>query len=125
MSEYQPEVPGDAPDTTAENEVGAIDPGQTAGARQTQDEVAEQVLESDPNGNGPGGLAGGMGVSSERRGEPMGSSVESTHGSQSVEAEAPADEEPPEWSGGVGETNPAEVPPQPFDPDTAQPHSHG
>lgn len=124
MSEYQPEVPGDVPNSMAENEVGAIDPDQTTGMRDTRDEVAQEVLESDPNGNGPEGLAGGMGVSSERRGEPMGSSVASTHGSQSVTAEAPVDPDA-EWSGGPGETNPAHVSAQDFDPDTAQPHSHG
>lgn len=128
MSEYQPTVPGDVPNTMAENELGAIDPSQTTGMRDTEGEVAEdvahQVLESDPNGNGPHGLSGDMGVSSERRGEPMGSSVESTHGTQSVTAEAPT-EPGAEWSGGAEETNPADVPSQRFDPGTATPHSHG
>ncbi|MGN6250981.1 MAG: hypothetical protein ACTHNS_04105 [Marmoricola sp.] len=124
MSQDQPEVPGDVPDTAAENEVGAIDPGQTTAMRDTADEVAQEVLESDPNGNGPDGLAGGMGVSSERRGEPMGSSVSSTHGTQSVTAEAPVDPDE-ESSGAADEDNPAALPPHPFDPGTATPHSHG
>ena len=46
-------------------------------------EPAEHDLtESDPNGGGPDGLAGGMGVSSERTGRVRGTPGEVTHGTE-------------------------------------------
>jgi hypothetical protein len=85
-----------------------------------------KVTDSDPSGDGPGGLAGGMGVSSERTGRVPGAQGEATHGAVDPYPELPTDEDPPpEQSAGGSEVNPDDVPPHPFDPSTARPHSHG
>ena len=85
------------------------------------------VTQSDPSGDGPHGLAGGMGVSSERTGRVPGAQGEATHGAVDPYPELPTDEDPPpEQSAGGSEVHPAnDLPPHPFDPDTAQIHSHG
>ena len=85
------------------------------------------VTDSDPSGNGPQGLAGGMGVSSERTGPVPGAQGEATHGAVDPYPELPADEDPPaEQSAGGPEVQPDnDLPPHPFDPRTAQRHSHG
>jgi hypothetical protein len=85
------------------------------------------VTESDPSGSGPQRLAGRMGVSSERTGPVPGAQGEATHGAVDPYPELPADEDPPaEQSAGGPEVQPDnDVPPHPFDPRTAQPHSHG
>jgi hypothetical protein len=86
-----------------------------------------QVTDSDPNGNGTQGLAGGMGVSSERTGHVSGAEGEATHGVVDPYPELPTDEDPPpEQSGGGSEVHPDNnLPPHPFDPSTAPGHSHG
>jgi len=85
------------------------------------------VTDSDPSGNGPAGLAGGMGVSSERTGRVPGAQGEATHGAVDPYPELPTDEDPPpEQSAGGSEVQPDnDLPPHPFDPGTGQRHSHG
>ncbi len=76
-----------------------------------RDEPTEAVLESDPNGDGPAGLSGGMGVSSERTETPddseegtgtRGSAQGRSHGTNETRATPPlpdrweTDPEPPE-----------------------------
>lgn len=86
-----------------------------------------QVTDSDPGGNGPHGLAGGMGVSSERTGHVSGAQGEATHGALDPYPDLPTDEDPPpEQSGGGSEVHPAnDLPPHEFDPATHPGHSHG
>ena len=86
-----------------------------------------QVTDSDPGGNGPHGLAGGMGVSSERTGHVSGAQGEATHGALDPYPDLPTDEDPPpEQSGGGSEVHPAnDLPPHKFDRSTYQGHSHG
>ena len=85
-----------------------------------------KVTDSDPSGDSPGGLAGGMGVSSERTGRVPGAEGEATHGAVDPYPELPTDENPPpEQSADGVEVQPDDVPPHPFDPSTAHPHSHG
>lgn len=85
------------------------------------------VTDSDPSGNGPAGLAGGMGVSSERTGHVPGAQGEVTHGAADPFPELPTGEDPPaEQSAGGSEVHPDnDLPPHPFDARTAQRHSHG
>jgi hypothetical protein len=86
-----------------------------------------QVTDSDANGNGPHGLAGGMGVSSERTGHVSGAEGEATHGVVDPYPQLPTDEDPPpEKSAGGSEVRPAnDLPPHRFDRSTYQGHSHG
>jgi hypothetical protein len=85
------------------------------------------ITDSDASGNGPLGLAGGMGVSSERIGHLSGTSRESTHGAMNPYPDLPANEDPPpEKSAGGREVRPAnDLPPHRFDRSTYQGHSHG
>jgi hypothetical protein len=89
--------------------------------------VDPKVTNSDPSGDGPGGLAGGMGVSSERTGRVPGAEGEATHGAVDPYPELSTDEDPPpEQSAGGPEIHPDnDLPPHDFDPRTAQGHSHG
>lgn len=81
-------------------------------------EPDEAPLNSDANGNGPHGLAGDMGVSSERTGHAGPDAPEATHSTRSTttepaEAEAPDDEDvPPEQRPGAVEENPVGIPPK-------------
>ncbi len=50
--------------------------------------------DSDPNGGGPQGLAGSMGVSSERVGDMRGKVEPGTHGEESLESQEPVDPPP-------------------------------
>jgi hypothetical protein len=86
-----------------------------------------KVTDSDPSGSGPGGLAGGMGVSSERTGHVPGAQGEATHGAVSPYPDLPTDEDPPpEKSAGGSEVHPDNnLPPHRFDPTTYHGHSHG
>ena len=84
------------------------------------------IRESDPNADSAAGLAGDMGVSSERTG-PLRGGEESTHGAE-YPAEPEDDEAPPEQSAdpATGEVTPSnELPEHPFDPGKASGHSHG
>lgn len=85
-----------------------------------------EVTESDPNGGGVHGLAGGMGVSSERTGPVSGQQDEATHGATDPYPEVDEDDEPPpEKSAGAAEVHPDnDLPPHPFDRETYQGHSH-
>jgi hypothetical protein len=85
-----------------------------------------EVTESDASGGGPHGLAGGMGVSSERTGHVPGAQGEVTHGAADPYPELLTDEDPPpEQSVGGSEVHPAnDLPPHPFDRSTYQGHSH-
>lgn len=49
------------------------------------------LSDSDPNGAGPEGLAGGMGVSSERTGPVRGTPGEVTHGTEDTSKDGSAD----------------------------------
>jgi hypothetical protein len=86
-----------------------------------------KVTDSDPSGSGPQGLAGGMGVSSERTGRVPGAQGEATHGAVDPYPELPADQDPPpEKSAGGSEVHPDnDLPPHRFDRSTYQGHSHG
>lgn len=99
------------------------------------------VLESDANGNGPEGLAGDMGLSSERSGPMRGNDRPGTHGAERTGPEAPGDPAsqkpeghdpsagvPPEQSAdpATGEPHPDNaLPEHRFDPRTTPGHSHG
>lgn len=99
-----------------------------ASEHQPPTELTEpQVTDSDPNGNGTRGLAGGMGVSSERTGRVSGAEGEATHGVVDPYPELPTDEDPPpEQSGGGSEVRPDnDLPPHRFDPSTSPGHSPG
>jgi len=97
------------------------DPG-----KDTSQVPVPEVTESDASGGGPHGLAGGMGVSSERTGHLSGAQGEATHGAADPYPDLPTDEEPPpEQSAGGSEVRPAnDLPPHPFDRSTHQGHSH-
>ena len=70
------------------------------------------VQESDPNADSADGLAGGMGVSSERVGELRGTSGEQgTYGAMDTQVPVPEGELPPEQS-----ANPATGEPHPDQP---------
>lgn len=86
-----------------------------------------RVTDSDPSGNGPHGLAGGMGVSSERTGHVSGAQGEATHGVVNPYPPLPTDEDPPpEQTVGGSEVRPAnDLPPHRFDRSTHLGHSHG
>ena len=105
------------------DESGDLDESPRVGPEPSQPDV----MESDPNGNGPQGLAGGMGISSERVGVVPGAAGTSTHGAVETHPDVPRPTDPPpEQSAGGEEPHPAnDLPPHPFDPGTAQSHSHG
>ncbi len=84
------------------------------------------VFESDPNADSPDGLAGGMGVSSERRGTVRGGDEEVTYTAaptypDAQEVGAPTgDDTPPEQSAHDGEPDVQpdnDVTKHPFDPE--------
>ena len=79
--------------------------------------VETEVFESDPNADSPEGLAGGMGVSSERVGSVRGSDEPVTYGAAPTHTPDPEGEAPPEQSpyDGQPEVQPDEVEGQPFD----------
>ena len=52
-------------------------------------EEARDVSASDPNAGGPDGLAGGMGVSSERTGRVRGTPGEVSHGTEDTSTSDP------------------------------------
>lgn len=56
------------------------------------------IEESDPNADGPEGLAGDMGVSSERKGPVRGQSEEVTYAAAPTHTEDPEGDVPPEQS---------------------------
>ena len=73
---------------------------------ETQDTGATpetEIGESDPNADSNAGLAGGMGVSSERRGTVRGGSEEVTYGTAPTFTTEPEGEAPPEKSASDGE----------------------
>lgn len=85
-------------------------------------EGQQEVLESDPGGNGPDGLAGEMGTSSERVGRLRGSDVEATHGVADT-SETPGPEDgPPEQSADPRVGGPET--PTPEDPADYRKHPH-
>jgi len=84
-----------------------------------------QAEESDPNADGPEGLAGDMGVSSERPGRVRGVDEEVTYGSAPTHPkEQTAGDEPPEQSAHDGrpEVNPDSPGAHPSDPDSNPRH---
>jgi hypothetical protein len=90
-------------------------PGQ--GSEQEATEYAEEVLrQSNPNGTGDEGLAGAMGVSSEREGSTGPDEVGADGMRDTVQERLPgdpdqADDTPPEQSTGNEETNPEGIEP--------------
>ena len=101
---------------------------ETAGpdAVHEQDEHAAKVEESDPNADNDAGLAGGMGVSSERRGVVRGVDEEVTYGAAEthpVEDDRQGDV-PPEQSAGDDqpEVNPESPGRHESDPDAHPGH---
>jgi hypothetical protein len=76
------------------------------------------VSESDPNGAGPEGLAGSMGVSSERVGRMRGAIEPGTHGTESTQSR-PVTDPPPEQS-----ADPASGP-EPHPANDLPPHQAG
>ena len=85
------------------------------------------VQESDPNADSAAGLAGEMGISSERVG-PLRGAGEGTYGAEHAKEPAEDEEAPPEQSADprTGEVNPDnDLPEHPFDPGAAAGHSHG
>jgi hypothetical protein len=86
-------------DRTAEDEGESL-------ARETD------VQESDPNADSTAGLAGGMGVSSERVGELRGSAEAGTYGAEETHLPAPEGDLPPEQSAdpATGEPHPDQPP---------------
>jgi hypothetical protein len=93
-----------------------------------------EVLDSDPSGNGPDGLSGGMGTSSERVGPVPSPRGEGTHGAEPTFGDEPAyvsaddEDAPPEQSADprTGEPKPDnDVAPHEFDPTRNPGHSHG
>jgi hypothetical protein len=101
-------------------------------------QVETDVQESDPSGNGPQGLTGDMGISSERTGPSgtapaadgvqgtgsHGSATEGTYGVSNT-ARADAHDTVTERDGAGEESNPAEVPSHEFEPDKNPGHSGG
>jgi hypothetical protein len=77
---------------------------------------ATDVRESDANASGPQGLAGGMGVSSERTGPVGDGGTEATHGVRPADPVHPPSEEAPEQAPGSEEENPVGIPPNPPHP---------
>jgi hypothetical protein len=93
---------------------------------QSDDTPETEIQESDPNADSDEGLAGGMGVSSERRGRVRGISEEVTYGAS---PHRPGDEEPegdvpPEQSAydGQPEQNPESPGAHKSDPDSNPGH---
>jgi hypothetical protein len=70
------------------------------------------VQESDPNADSAAGLAGEMGVSSERVGGLRGSAEPGTYGAEETHPPAPEGEQPPEQSAdpATGEPHPDQPP---------------
>ena len=100
----------------------------TADEPSTKPVPVPEITESDPNGSGPHGLAGGMGVSSERTGKLQGAEGEATHGATDPYPDLPTGQgpPPPEKSAGGSEVRPDnDLPPHRFDRRTHQGHSHG
>jgi hypothetical protein len=90
------------------------------------------ISESDPNADSPEGLAGGMGVSSERPGSVRGSDQEVTYGAAptytDADEDATGEDVLPEQSAfdGRPEVQPDnDVPPHPHDPDKNPRHLGG
>ena len=76
-----------------------------------------ELRDSNPNAGGPEGLAGGMGVSSERVG-PTGPGQVSTDGTRDVSEDSdPGDDAPLEQSAGGPEDNPDGLEPKAGYPD--------
>ena len=74
------------------------------------------IEESDPNADSPEGLAGEMGVSSERKGHVRGHSEEVTYGAAPThpdEEDEPEGDVPPEQSAYDGQPEPTPSPPAP------------
>ena len=86
------------------------------------------IEESDPNADSPEGLAGELGVSSERKGPVRGVADEVTYGSTPTYTEEPEGETPPEQSAydGEPEVHPDnDVPAHPRNPEGNPGHSGG
>lgn len=97
--------PDTEPDTVSDPQA---DPAEEGGgeARETD------VQESDPNADSAAGLAGEMGVSSERVGELRGGSGTGTYGAMETHAPTPEGDVPPEQSAdpATGEPHPDQPP---------------
>ena len=86
------------------------------------------IEESDPNADSPDGLAGDMGVSSERKGTVRGGDDEVTYGTAPTHTEEPEGDASPEKSAhdGAPEVHPDnDVPAHPRNPEGNPGHSGG
>ena len=89
------------------------------------DETREtDVQESDPNADSASGLAGDMGVSSERVG-PLRGGGEGTYGAEQVKQPTDDEHEKVADVGEETERPDTDLPEHPFDPGSASGHSHG
>ncbi|MDP3894883.1 hypothetical protein [Nocardioides sp.] len=86
-------------------------------AAATEQAPPTDIRESDANASGPQGLAGGMGVSSERVGPVGDEGTEATHGVRPSDPVPTAADEPPEQAPGHPEENPVGIPPKPHHPE--------
>lgn len=82
------------------------------------------LRDSQPNAAGKDGLAGDLGVSSERRG-PTSDAYDATDGTRPTTPPPLPDEPPPEQHPGNPEENPVGMPPKSHDPARNPGHSHG
>lgn len=85
-----------------------------------------RIEESDPNADSPEGLAGGMGVSSERKDPVRGQSEDVTYAAAPTHTDEPDGETPPEQSAydGEPEVHPDnDVPAHPRNPEGNPGHS--
>ena len=98
--------------------------------RHTQ--AQERILDSDPSGNAAEGLAGDMGISSERTAPLRGGGQEATHGVVDTSIEESPPDAPPEQSADPRVGGPETQTPEDtadyrmhhHDPDSAIGHSH-
>lgn len=84
LSAYDEEPDPEAPADQLDPERYARDPDETP-------VLPEEVTDSDPSGGGPAGLAGEMGVSSEREGEFQRAAGTGTHAAGPPSPQAPLD----------------------------------
>jgi hypothetical protein len=92
----------------------------------------DRILDSDPSGNAAEGLAGDMGISSERTAPLRGGGPEATHGVVDTSTEESPEDAPPEQSADPRVGGPETQTPEDtadyrmhhHDPDSAIGHSH-
>lgn len=92
----------------------------------TSGQEPADLLDSDPGGNSPEGLAGDLGISSERVEKVRGQAEPATHGAETTHPGADADlPETHDPAHPDVEPQPDPVAGQPHDPDRNPGHTHG